>query len=169
MLFFSQASSLPFFLPNTSALSVYSQKFLLFPNCSLVEFSALNLLFSSLAPVLSASLVLSAGSSSWADPAPEEWKVGFFFWQRPCQKPSLLLRLCKGKENQLMPQKTKHKNSLRWQSPSRVQRKCFYNHSRHQGKYSHLEKLVFHHIMYTQSHLEISNTHQMQQPPGCGE
>lgn len=80
MLFFSQASSLPFFLPNTSALSVYSQKFLLFPNCSLVEFSALNLLFSSLAPVLSASLVLSAGSSSWADPAPEEWKVVFFFF-----------------------------------------------------------------------------------------
>lgn len=139
MLFFSQASSLPFSLSNTSALSVYSQKFLLFPNCSLVEFSALNLLFSSLAPVLSASLVLSAGSSCWADPAPEEWK-GCHSAQGPCQKPSLLLRLCKGKENQLMPQKTKHQNSLGWQSPSRVQRKCFYNHSRHQGKYPHLEK-----------------------------
>lgn len=64
--------------------------------------------------------------------------------------------------------KAKHKNSLRWQSPSRVQRKCFYSHSRHPGKDPHLEKLMFHHIMYKQSHLETSSTHQMQQPQLMG-
>lgn len=95
---FSQISSFPLSLPNISASSAYSQKFPLFPNCSLVEFSAPSLLFSSLAPVL------RAGSSCWADPAPEEWK-GCHSAQGPCQTPSLLLRFCKGKKNQLMPQK----------------------------------------------------------------
>lgn len=81
--------------------------------------------------------------------------------QGPCQTPPQALQ---GEKTSAHASKAKHKNCLRWQSPSRVQRKCFYNHSRHQSKYVHLEKLVFHHIMYKQSHLETLNTHQMQQP-----
>lgn len=123
---FSQISSSPLSLPNTSASSAYSQKFPLFPNCSLVKFSALSLLF------------FQSCISSKRIACAESWQQ---LLGRPCTRGEERLSQCtgalpntstaaqalQGEKKSAHASKAKHKNSLRWQSPSGVQRKCFYN------------------------------------------
>jgi len=74
----------------------------------ILKFSALNFFFYfALAPVLTESAVLGPGSSCQADPVPEALKssTAVTGQQGPCQTPLLLVRHCKTKENQLMPEK----------------------------------------------------------------
>lgn len=127
-----------------------------FPNCSLLIFSTLNFLF-----------FWSCTSPNWI-PCAESWQQ--LLGRPPYQKHQKAVRLsqcnrgsvkhlhypsgtARGKKINTCLKKNKHKNSLRRQSASIVQRKYSYNHSRRQGKYPHLEKVVFHCIVCTQSHL----------------
>lgn len=165
---FSQISSFPLSLPNTSSSSAYSQKFPLFPNCSLVEFSALSLLF------------FQSCISSKCIPCAESWQQ---LLGRPCTRGEERLSRCTGAvpntstAAQALQGEKKISSCLKSQTQELSEvavsfwspKKTFLQLEQASRKYPHLEKLVFHHIMYKQSHLENLQHSPDAGAPVCGE